>query len=411
MAFSGFDLHSDLLKGIDDMGFEKPTPIQAQSVPPALEGRDILGSAQTGSGKTVAFALPTLNRILSGDRKKPGARALILTPTRELAAQIEDTFKLCSQFTKLRCLLVIGGESMGKQIQAMRSSDGLDVVIATPGRLLDHLRNTRGFDLKCVETVVLDEADRMLDMGFLPDVSRILERLPSERQTLMFSATVPPEIENLVSRFLKNPVRIQIDPPRKPAEGVIQKIYPVTQAQKYDLLHALLDRAEVRSSLVFTGTKKRADIVAGSLRTKDIPAAVIHSDLTQAKRKSSLESFRNQKVEILVATDIAARGLDIRHVSHVFNFDVPLYAEDYLHRIGRTARAFTVGDAITLMAPNERAPMESIERYLEMTIERCALDGFPYDVPPRLTASKRSSMSSRFRVPRKSSRRGKGGFF
>ncbi|PCI40381.1 MAG: RNA helicase [Elusimicrobia bacterium] len=410
MAFSGFDLHPDLLKGIDEMGFEKPTPIQKEAVPEALKGRDILGSAQTGSGKTVAFALPALHRILSGNRES-GARVLVLTPTRELAAQIEDTFKQCCQFTKLRCLLVIGGESMGRQISEMHSTKGLDVVIATPGRLLDHLRNTRGFDLKGVETVVLDEADRMLDMGFLPDVSRILERLPRNHQTLMFSATIPPEIENLVSRFLKDPLRIEIDPPRKPAEGVIQKIYPVTQVQKYGLLHALLDRAEVRSSLVFTSTKKRADIVAGSLRTKDIPAAVIHSDLSQSKRKESLESFRDQKVEILVATDIAARGLDIRHVSHVFNFDVPLYAEDYLHRIGRTARAFTVGDAITLMGPDERPPMESIERYLKMTIERCALDGFDYDVPPRLSASKKSSASSRFRLPRRSSRRGKKGFF
>ncbi|OIO09071.1 MAG: hypothetical protein AUJ52_07140 [Elusimicrobia bacterium CG1_02_63_36] len=411
MPFSGFALHPDLLKGIAEMGFEKPTPIQAKAVPLALEGRDILGSAQTGSGKTVAFALPTLNRILSGERKERGVRALILTPTRELAAQIEDTFKMCASFTKLNCLLVIGGESMGNQISAMRSAKGIDVLIATPGRLLDHLRNTKGFDLRGVETVVLDEADRMLDMGFLPDVSRILERIPKERQTLMFSATVQPEIENLVSQFLRNPERIQIDPPRKPAEGVIQKIYPVSQSQKYALLQALLDRAEVRASLVFTGTKKRADIVAGSLRTKEIPVAVIHSDLTQAKRKASLGSFRDQKVEILVATDIAARGLDIRHVSHVFNFDVPLYAEDYLHRIGRTARAFTVGDAITLMASDERAPMESIERYLDMTIERCALEGFPYDVPPRLTASKRSSAVSRFRLPRRSSRRGKKGFF
>jgi len=394
MSFLELPIHSDLQKAIEAMAFEKPTPIQSKAVPAALEGRDVLGSAQTGSGKTVAFTLPLMQKLLENRPKDKGmVRAVVLTPTRELAAQVEATVKDCARFTKLKAVLVIGGESMHKQTQALQQ--GADIVIATPGRLLDHLRNTRGFRLDSVEILVLDEADRMLDMGFLPDVSKILERLPKKRQNLMFSATVPKEIEGIVKRFMVDPVRIQIDPPRKPAEGIRQKIYPITQGQKYDLLYALLTHLEPGSSLVFTATKKRADMVASFLCNRKLEAAAMHADLSQSKRTKTLDDFRSQTTKVLVATDIAARGIDIRHVTHVFNFDVPLYAEDYLHRIGRTARAFTIGDAVTLMAPDEKGPMTSIESFVGSEIERCALDGFEYDVPPQLRVFKRP-VSSRF---------------
>ncbi|MFA5138680.1 MAG: DEAD/DEAH box helicase [Elusimicrobiota bacterium] len=402
MPFSLFALQPELIRAVKEMGFKKPTPIQDKAIPPALQGKDVLGSAQTGSGKTVAFALPLVHRLLSGPK---GQRALILAPVRELAAQVEATFKDCCRFTKLRTCLVMGGESMRQQASGLKT--GADIIIATPGRLLDHLQNTRGFDLKACGFLVLDEADRMLDMGFLPDVSRILERVPSNRQTLMFSATVPGEIERLVSRFMRDPVRIQIDPPGRPAEGVVQKVYPVSAQQKYDLLRALLAREEMTSVLVFTAMKRRADMVANVLRHAGIPARAMHSDLTQSARTKVMDDFREQRFRVLVATDIAARGLDIRHVSHVVNFDVPLYPEDYLHRIGRTARVFTIGDAITLMSPHEKDPVRAIEGFIKADIPRCALEGFAYDVPPMLTVYKPPA-HARFSMRRRSIPRGRG---
>ncbi|MFH1725960.1 MAG: DEAD/DEAH box helicase [Elusimicrobiota bacterium] len=408
MPFSLFNIHPNLVKAVRAMGFKKPTPIQDKAIPPALKGADVLGSAQTGSGKTVAFGLPLLHRLLADEHKRPAkeVRALILAPVRELAAQVEATLRDCARFTRLRFALVIGGESMRKQTEALRA--GAEVVIATPGRMLDHLRNTRGFHLDGCRTVVLDEADRMLDMGFLPDVSSILLKVPKERQTLMFSATVPSEIERIVTRFMKDPIRIQIDPPRKPAEGVIQKIFPISAGQKYDLLLALIEGLSMSSVLVFTGTKRRADIVCEFLRLKGVSATALHSDLTQAKRSQRMDAFRAQRYRVLVATDIAARGLDIRHVSHVVNYDVPLYPEDYLHRIGRTARVFSIGDAITLMSPQEKGPVEAIETFVGASIERCALEGFPYDVPPQLTVYKRP-YHSHFQMKRRSMRRGRRG--
>jgi ATP-dependent RNA helicase RhlE len=402
MPFSLFALQPELIRAVREMGFQKPTPIQEKAIPPALEGKDVLGSAQTGSGKTVAFSLPLLSRLLTGPE---GQRSLVLAPVRELAAQVEATIQDCCRFTRLRTCLVMGGESMRRQASGLKS--GADIIIATPGRLLDHLHNTRGFDLKSCSFLVLDEADRMLDMGFLPDVSRILERVPRERQTLMFSATVPPEVERLVSRFMKEPVRIQIDPPGKPAEGVVQKVYPVSAAQKYDLLKAFLAKEELASVLIFTAMKRRADMVANVLKHAGIPARAMHSDLTQSARTRVMEDFREQRFRVLVATDIAARGLDIRHVSHVINFDVPLFPEDYLHRIGRTARVFTIGDAITLMAPHEKDPVRAIEGFIKADIPRCALEGFPYDVPPMLTVYKPPA-HARFSMRRRNIPRGRG---
>jgi len=405
-SFESLGLDRGLLRAATEMGFAHPTPVQARAIPPAIAGSDVLGSAQTGSGKTVAFVLPLLQHLLRQPVPGKGIRGVILVPTRELAAQVEATFLACGQFSGIRCALIIGGASWNTQVANLKA--GASVVVATPGRLLDHLHNNRAFSLSECRFLVLDEADRMLDMGFLPDIRAILEKIPRQRQTLMFSATIPPEIERLVSQFMRDPVRVQIDPPRAPAKGIKQHVYPVSPAQKYALLLALLSRPEVTSSLVFTATKRAADIVGGYLKSKGLSAAILHADLSQSHRTQAMEGFRDRRHAILVATDIAARGIDVRHVSHVFNFDVPLYAEDYLHRIGRTARAFTVGQAITLMTPVEKKHVASIETFIQAEIPRCALDGFPYDVPPRLEAFK-ASLQSRFRLPRRSRRSGRRG--
>ncbi|MFH2204477.1 MAG: DEAD/DEAH box helicase [Elusimicrobiota bacterium] len=405
MKFNELSIHPDLLKAVTAMGFEKPTPIQQQAIPPALEGQDIVGSAQTGSGKTVAFALPLLNRLLTKEaRNKKTVRAVILVPVRELAAQVEAVLAECGQFTKLKTTLIMGGASWPQQVKAL--NDGIDIVVATPGRLLDHLQNNRGFHLRDCEFLILDEGDRMLDMGFLPDIQRILQQLSADRQTLVFSATIPPEIAAIVKKFQKNPTRIKIDPTHAPAEGVRQRIFPITESQKCDLLVALIEHFKIKAALVFTATKRRADIVQNILQKKGYAAAALHSDLAQNLRTKTLQAFRDKKTRILVATDIAARGFDIRHVSHVINYDVPTFNEDYLHRIGRTARVFTVGDAFTLMNPQEKGEVESIERFLKMTIERCALEGFDYDVPPNLKAYK-APYQTRFRMPKRSFKKGR----
>ena len=392
MSFEIFGLHPSLRRAVDDMGFQSATPVQTGAIPPAMQGLDVLGSAQTGSGKTVAYALPMLQRLLNSPKAaRPGPRALVLAPVRELAAQVDATITDLARHCGLKTALVIGGEPMPPQTKALQHS--VDVVIATPGRLLDHVRRTHGWGLEAVSMVVLDEADRMLDMGFLPDVSAILERLPAKRQTLMFSATVSTDIERLMQRFMRTPLRIQIDPPRRPAEGVIQRVFPVSSAQKYDLLFALLQSVDATATLVFTSMKRRADMVAAYLTRRGMEAHAMHSDLSQTARTKSMQAFRDSRFKVMVATDIAARGLDIRHVSHVVNFDVPDYPEDYLHRIGRTARAFTVGDAMTLMTHEEKNAVISIETFIGTPITRAALDGFPYDVPPRLTAYRPSPLS------------------
>jgi ATP-dependent RNA helicase RhlE len=394
MPFSQFDLLPELTKGLHAMGFTTPMPIQIQALPPGLEGKDVLGSAQTGSGKTVAFVLPILEKILK-DRAEahsrgaqpgaPSVKAVILVPTRELAAQVETAVRDIARFSTVKCVLVIGGTSYHNQVQALKQ--GAEIVVATPGRLLDHYRS-HTIHFKDVKVAVLDEADRMLDMGFMPDIRRIMQSLPRERQTLMFSATIPPEVARVVGEFMKEPVRISIDRPQSTAAGVSQLLYPVPMDQKYDLLLAILRNVHLTSGVIFTRTKARADRVARFLQGKGIPVAILHSNRTQAQRTQAMEGFRGQKHQLLVATDIAARGIDVRHISHVINFDVPQHPEDYVHRIGRTGRAFTVGDAITLMTLDEQKFVSAIEGFIGQTIPRAALPDFAYKAPPVLVAYK-----------------------
>ncbi|MBI3553743.1 MAG: DEAD/DEAH box helicase [Elusimicrobia bacterium] len=390
MPFTQFDLLPDLNKAVKAMGFTSPTPVQIQGIPPALEGKDVLGSAQTGSGKTVAFVLPLLQKLLKERHANhahmaPSVKAVIMVPTRELAAQVETAVRDLARFSPMQCVQIIGGTSFHNQVQALKK--GAEIVVATPGRLLDHYRS-HTIHFRDVKVAVLDEADRMLDMGFMPDIRRIMQSLPRERQTLMFSATIPPEVQRAVGEFMKDPVRIAIDRPQSPAAGVSQMLYPVPIDQKYDLLLAILRNVQLTSGVIFVRTKARADRLSRFLMGKGIPVAVLHSNKTQAQRTQAMEGFRGQKHQILVATDIAARGIDVRHISHVINFDVPQHPEDYVHRIGRTGRNFTVGDAITLMSIDEQPFVTAIEAFIGQTIPRAALPDFGYRVAPVLQAYK-----------------------
>ncbi|HBL16368.1 MAG: hypothetical protein A2X36_04570 [Elusimicrobia bacterium GWA2_69_24] len=400
MPFASFDLPPELVKALKAMGFTSFMPIQTRALPPGLEGKDVMGSAQTGSGKTVAFMLPILRSILKGKRGGNLPNAVVLVPTRELAAQVETAARDLCRFTDIRCALVIGGESFKVQSDALRR--GSEIVVATPGRLLDHRgRGTIRFD--GVRTCVLDEADRMLDMGFMPDIRRILQCLPRERQTLMFSATLPPEVDRVAQEFMRSPVRIEVDPPASPAAGITQMLYPVMAEQKLDLLLTILRNTRMTSAVIFTRTKHRADRVARFLENNAIRSAVLHSNRTQAQRTRALDDFREKKQQILVATDIAARGLDVRHISHVVNLDVPQHPEDYVHRIGRTGRVFAAGDAITLMDREEERFITAIERFIGATIPRCAFPDFPYRIPPALKPYK-APMAQHFRMRRRIAR-------
>jgi len=355
------------------MGYIEPTPIQLRTIPLMMEGRDVIGSAQTGTGKTAAFALPILSQL--GPRSNV-TRALVLEPTRELAAQVETHFRDLARFTDIRVAVVFGGVGYGAQNEALKSG-GVDVIVATPGRLLDHIgRGTCRLDH--VKYLVLDEADRMLDMGFLPDVRRILDRCPRQRQTSLFSATIPPQIETLIQWAMKNPETIEIGIRRSPAETVKHVVYPVAEDQKSDLLRALLDQVNYDSVIVFCRTKNRADRIGHMLKKNNHAVATLHSNRTQREREQALRGFREGRYEVLVATDIAARGLDVADVSHVINYDVPQHPEDYVHRIGRTGRAQALGDAFTLMVAEDSSHMAAIERFISMKIERVKLEGFNY---------------------------------
>src|SRR5271167_3519514 len=334
MSFTALGLSEKILEGVKAMGYLEPTPIQLRSIPLVLAGRDVIGSAQTGTGKTAAFGLPILSKL--GQHSPAGARVLILEPTRELTAQVETAVHNYARFTNLRTTVVYGGVGYGRQTDELRA--GTDIVVATPGRLLDHLeRGTVRLDK--VQFLVLDEADRMLDMGFLPDVRRLVEKCPRQRHSALFSATIPPQIETLIQWAMHNPETIEIGARRTPADTVKHVIYPVSDAQKTDLLLELLNRVNYESVIIFCRTKHGADRVANTLKRANHAVCVLHSNRTQKEREQALQGFREGKYEVLVATDIAARGLDIADVSHVVNYDVPQHPEDYIHRIGRTGRA------------------------------------------------------------------------
>ncbi|MDQ6828630.1 MAG: DEAD/DEAH box helicase, partial [Gemmatimonadota bacterium] len=374
MPFTTFGLSPELLRGIKELGFTRPTPIQEQAIGPAIAGKDLLACAMTGSGKTAAFVLPIVNRLLS--KKRGVTRALILTPTRELAAQIAEHLSELAVHTPVRGIAVFGGVGMGPQEHAFRS--GVDIVVATPGRLLDHMRQPYvKFDQ--LEVLVLDEADRMLDMGFLPDIRRILKALPAKRQTLFFSATMPGPIATLANEMLHHPVTINMERKSAPAIGITQAVYPVRQDLKSQLLLELLKRGEVKDVIVFTRTKHRANRLAEQLEKQGIKAARIHGNRSQAQRTEALAGFKSGRYHVLVATDIVARGIDIEELGHVINFDVPVQPEDYIHRVGRTARAEATGDAFTFVAPEEASELAAIERAVGKRLPRVTLDGFEYD--------------------------------
>jgi ATP-dependent RNA helicase RhlE len=402
MAFSKLGLSNAMVDGVKAMGYVEPTPIQLRAIPLILDGRDVIGSAQTGTGKTAAFALPILTKL---ERHEPGPRLLVLEPTRELAAQVETAIRDFARFTDLRIAVVFGGVGYGLQREALKK--GVDVLVATPGRLLD-LMQQGACRLDRVRFVVLDEADRMLDMGFLPDVKRIVQRCPRDRHTSLFSATIPPEIETLIQWAMRSPQTIEIGARRSPAETVKHVIYPVSDSQKTDLLLELLERVHYESVIVFCRTKHGADRVAHLLKRNNHAVAVLHSNRTQREREQALRGFREGRYEVLVATDIAARGLDIADVSHVINYDVPQHPEDYIHRIGRTGRMENTGDAFTLMVAEDGRHVQAIERFISQKIQRVKLENFDYRYTALFEEGKPGQTGG---APRVRGARVRGGYF
>ena len=378
MPFAKFKLHPDLLRGVRELGFTRATPIQEQAIPPALEGRDLLACAMTGSGKTAAFLLPILNRLI--DKPRGVTRALVLTPTRELAAQIEQHLQELAVHTPLSGAAVFGGVGMGPQEHAFRS--GVDVIIATPGRLLDHFKQPYA-RLSGLEVLVLDEADRMLDMGFLPDIRRVLKHLPAKRQTLFFSATMPGPIQALSRELLHDAASINLERKAAPAVGIRQAIYPVREELKPALFVELMRRGDVGNVIVFTRTKHRANRLADYLTGEGVSNAKIHGNRSQAQRTDALEGFKSGRYRCLVATDIVARGIDVEQLEHVVNFDVPHLPEDYIHRVGRTARADATGDAFTFVSPEEEQDLAAIERAVGKRLPRVMVPDFDYAGKPK----------------------------
>ena len=378
MPFKSLGLHPLLVRATIDLGYKEPTPVQAGAIPPALAGRDVLACAQTGSGKTAAFLLPILNKLI--DRPRGTTRALVLAPTRELAAQILEDLNDLAVHTPLTGASIFGGVGMGPQEHAFRT--GVDVLIATPGRLLDHLRAPYA-KLTHLEFLVLDEADRMLDMGFLPEIRKILRYVPAKRQTLFFSATMPPPIAALTGEMLRHPVTIQRERQAAPASGITQAVYPVSQGLKPVLLVDLLRRGDVKQALVFTRTKHRANRLADHLVKAGVRAERIHGNRSQSQRTAALEGFKNGTFPVLVATDIAARGIDVDELGHVVNFDVPLVPDDYIHRVGRTGRAEATGDAFTFVSPEEETTLRDIERAIGRRLPRVTVPDFDYNAKPQ----------------------------
>ncbi len=379
MSFDSLGLHPNILKGIHELGFSNPTPVQEEAIPQILKGGDVIVSAQTGTGKTAAFVLPTLHRLLSTPRQKPGPgpRALFVAPTRELALQSLQHLEDLSRHVPLRGVAIFGGVQMYPQTKAL--TEGVDIISATPGRLLDHVYEGR-IDFGVLEVFVLDEADRMMDMGFLPDVRKIISLLPPKRQSLIVSATIPADILKLSREFTKDPVTVQIGLRTDTAKGIRHSVYPVAHGQKAELLVKLLltRETDMESVIVFTRTKIGADKLFRSLERARIRTALIHGDRSQDQRNRALEFFKQGECQVLVATDVAARGIDVKGVSHVVNYDVPQAPEDYIHRSGRTARAERTGDSFTFMAPDERELVEDIERITKLELPRVTLAGFNY---------------------------------
>ena len=392
MPFTRLGLHPDLLKGLKDLGFTRPTAIQADAIPLAMGGGDVLACAMTGSGKTAAFLLPILHRLI--DKPRGTTRALVLTPTRELAAQIVEDLNDLAVHTPLTAAPVFGGVGMGPQEHAFRS--GVDVMVGTPGRLLDHFRFPYA-RLAGLQYLVLDEADRMLDMGFLPDIRRILRHLPPRRQTLFFSATMPPPIAQLSREMLTNPATINLERRSAPAVGITHAVYPVPQHLKAALLRKLLDGQEIHDALVFTRTKHRANKLAKYLGEQGIDVDRIHGNRSQAQRTEALRGFKSGKYRVLVATDIAARGIDVTALGHVVNFDVPVVPDDYIHRVGRTARAEATGSAFTLVSPEEEENLRAIEKAIGSRLPRVTLPDFDYraSAPPPPPATHRPRRQQR----------------
>jgi ATP-dependent RNA helicase RhlE len=373
MPFSRLGLPPPIVKGVRAVGYTDPTPIQIKAIPIVLGGHDLIGAAQTGTGKTAAFVLPILARLMKGN---PALRALVLVPTRELAAQVETNARDYARFTQLRAGVVFGGVPIGPQERMLRH-EGVDLLVATPGRLLD-LHGRQSVSLDDIEVLVLDEADRMVDMGFAPDLRRILRLLPVRRQTLMFSATMPPELNRVATEALRQPQRVDLAPPSRPAAGITQAIYPVSRHLKTELLDQVLLGEGVSSAIVFTRTKRGADRLTRSLQRRGHSVAALHGDRSQGQREKALADLKRGRVQVLVATDIASRGIDVEDISHEINFDVPFSPEDYVHRIGRTGRVQAVGDAFTLMSPEEKKDVAAIERFLGRSIPRVMVPDFDY---------------------------------
>jgi ATP-dependent RNA helicase RhlE len=414
VPFGSLKLHPSLIQGVKELGFARPTPIQSDAIPAAVEGRDVLACAMTGSGKTAAFLLPILHHLLA--RPRGTTRALILTPTRELAAQILEELNSLALHTPITAAAVFGGVGAGPQEHAFRS--GVDVIVATPGRLLDHLRQPYA-KLDRIEHLVLDEADRMLDMGFLPDIRRVLKYLPTKRQTLFFSATMPPPILALTREMLRDPATINLQRQAAPAVGITQAVYPVAQELKSALLLTLLERNLINEALVFTRTKHRANRLWEFLTKRGIAAARIHGNRSQPQRTEALAGFKSGAYRVLVATDIASRGIDVEALGHVVNFDVPLVPEDYIHRVGRTARAELTGEAFTFVSPDEEGDLRSIERAVGKALPRVTLPDFDYAAKPtarfevpvaeRLAKLRSQRSEERARARAKEERRQRGG--
>jgi ATP-dependent RNA helicase RhlE len=398
-AFDAFNLDTRIRAGIADAGYATPTPIQQQAIPFVLEGRDVLGLAMTGTGKTAAFMLPILQRLTRGPLRRP--RVLIIAPTRELAEQINETANVLGRHTKVRSAAIYGGVGKGPQVAAIKR--GTEILVACPGRLLDHI-GAGDVDLSTIEVLVLDEADRMLDMGFLPDIKRILRHVPQRQQTMLFSATMPADIRGLADEILRDPETVQVDV-IAPAKTVSHALYPVPETLKAKLLHAMLERTRTSRVLVFTRTKHRAKRLAADLDKRGYRVAALQGNMTQNRRLEAMNGFRGGKYDILVATDIAARGIDVSEISHVVNYDMPDTVDAYTHRIGRTGRAAATGEAVTFAVQDDETMVRDIERVLGKPIERRRLEGFDYGAfapESQRPAPKKSVYRSReFRGPQR----------